>query len=244
MKKELWKELLWIYGISTGSAIFVGYAAKILEISGWGYIAMLVVFLLTAIVSTVFLKFWKENEKYAVSFENREIFLEGKMDRKKCATLFFQILRLNKKNNEPIKMFVDSNGGEIDGFRIVANAVKTSSAPITGIVIGKAHSAAALLLECCHKRVMLPNSRLLFHPLQSKAQASVNGYDVHTNIRIAIKGLLQQRKFSRQHQEELDKIVLDRSGISKEKLMSIEEKELAPKEALELNLVDEIVEKM
>ncbi|MEK7503243.1 MAG: ATP-dependent Clp protease proteolytic subunit [Patescibacteria group bacterium] len=245
MKKNNWvAELFWIYGISGGSAILVGYFSRILEINGWGYATMLAVYFLTAIISLIFVKFWKENKKYAVSFNNREVFLDGKIDNKKCAIVFFQILRLNHKGNEPIKMFVDSIGGELDGFNILTNAIKSSEAPITGIVIGRAYSAAAIALQCCHKRLMFPNSKLLLHTLQCSGSVSVKGYNAHENVRTAIKSLLEFRKKLFRDQEELDAIVLTRSGLSMEKLESIEDKELTPDEALKLNLIDEIIVKL
>ena len=233
-------ELLWIYGISGGSALLVGYAAKILEINDWGYVAMLMVFLLTSIVSTTFLKFWKENEKYAVSFENREIFLEGEMNSKKCATLFFQILRLNRKNKEPIKMFVDSDGGEIDGFRILANAITSSASPIIGVVIGRAYSSAALTLQCCHKRLALPHTKLFFHQVQNNWNANYSGPWIEI-LETVIRYMLQQRKEAKKDQEKLDNLVTQKSGLSLKQLESIEEKYLTPEEALKLNLIDEIV---
>lgn len=237
MKNGLWKELLWISGLSTTSGLLIGWSAKWLQRNTWELVSVLVVFIVVAISFSI-IRLWKENDRHNVSLGERELFL-GNMDTVNCSKLFFEILRLNRQSNQPIKLFIDSAGGELNGFRILANGIKSSKAPVIGVVIGNAHSAAALILQCCHKRIAMPYTRIFFHEIQNTINTNLSGANVGI-IENVIKKLLQERKQARNDQNELDDLITTRSGISFEQIESIEEKYLTPKEALKLNLIDEI----
>ncbi|MEK7559946.1 MAG: ATP-dependent Clp protease proteolytic subunit, partial [Patescibacteria group bacterium] len=138
-----------------------------------------------------------------------------------------------------IKLFIDSTGGELSGYRTLANGIKMSKAPITGIVISKAYSAAALLLQCCHRRIAMPHSRIFFHKLQETLTTNIKDASLNV-IEETINILFQRKKEAQEDQKEVDNIVIQKSGLTLEQLESIENQHLTPEKAKELNLIDEI----
>lgn len=69
--------------------------------------------------------------------------------------------------NKPITLLINSFGGEDDHARAIIAAIKTHPADVTGIVLGRAESAAAWILQCCEWRVMTSHSSIMLHLGQS-----------------------------------------------------------------------------
>lgn len=231
-----------IFGIPMFIAIAGGYIIGKWKIGIDGLITMVLIYVSTLIGFLKFLEFRiKNKENYLVSFEDREIFLVEKMNHKSCANLFFKIRQLNRKSCDPIKLFINSWGGDTNAAKILINAILTSKAPVVGIVVGLAHSSAAIILQVCNKRSMFPHTTLFFH------DCSIN---VEVNDKFTAKGfektinLFQAYRLKCLIDDEcLDNFVIKKSGISKSQLEHINERELSPEEALKLNLIDEIIKK-
>lgn len=243
MKNNLWKELLLIHGLSTTSGLLMGWNAKWLGINNyWSSFITIGTFFIVALFSIKFIEFYEKTKKYDVDLGKRELFFEGKINSINSAKLFFDLRHLNKINQEPIKLFIDSEGGEVNGLRVIANAIKNSKAPVIGIVIGIAYSGAEIFLQCCHKRLSYPHTRQMLHQIQQQYAFTIkNGGNAHTNIKNSFKTLLCIKKELLKDQKELNKIVMEKSGLTLEQLQEIEEKQLTAEEALKLNLIDEIV---
>ena len=80
------------------------------------------------------------------------------------------ILRWNmedagKKPEErsPIMIYIMSPGGEVDIMWALVDAIKLSTTPVYTINIGTASSAAALIFIAGHKRLMMPNAKVMIH---------------------------------------------------------------------------------
>lgn len=70
-------------------------------------------------------------------------------------------------NPEPIKLYIDSYGGECyPGFGLVS-LIETSKTPVHSIVTGSAMSCALLISSSCHKRSAMEHSTLMFHSLNT-----------------------------------------------------------------------------
>lgn len=66
---------------------------------------------------------------------------------------------------QPIKLFINSCGGEIDAGMIIYDVIQSCPAPLYIYCTGKAYSMAAVLL-CCGKagqRYILPHSKVMIH---------------------------------------------------------------------------------
>ena len=63
----------------------------------------------------------------------------------------------------PIKIFIDTNGGDVQVMWTLVNAIKISQTPVHTIVYCTALSAGAHILAAGHKRFAFPGSTILIH---------------------------------------------------------------------------------
>ena len=88
-----------------------------------------------------------------------------------CAeSLIKMILRCNKEdkgipveNRKPIKIFIDSPGGDVTFMWSIINMIEISKTPVYTINYCTAYSAAAEILASGHKRFALPGSHVMIH---------------------------------------------------------------------------------
>ncbi len=146
------------------------------------------------------------------------------------------ILWLNAQSTEdPITLYIDSTGGSVTPGLAMYDMIRHSKAPVNAVVI-EASSMAAVILQACKKRSALPHSTVLVHSISLAENTRL--CDVEDNID---KALARSRK----NQLMIDEIYHKRAGISLSMLrkMNRRDKSLNAKEALELNLIDEILDK-
>lgn len=133
---------------------------------------------------------------------------------------------------EPIKIYVDSEGGDLLGTMTIIDAITLSKTPVWTINIGCAYSGGFFTFICGHRRIAYPHASFLYH------EGSVqNGGTA-----------IQFRNFSEFHErkmEELKRITLSHTKITEE-LYDKKKKDdwwLTADEALELGIADEITER-
>jgi ATP-dependent Clp protease protease subunit len=64
---------------------------------------------------------------------------------------------------KPITLLINNHGGEDDHCRAIMAAIRNCKAPVHGLVLGRAESAAAWIFQSCDHRIMDPLSNLMFH---------------------------------------------------------------------------------
>lgn len=64
---------------------------------------------------------------------------------------------------EHILVIFSSDGGDADVCLEIHDYIKSYPGHVTGLVVGRAFSAAAIVLQACHKRYATRNSRVLIH---------------------------------------------------------------------------------
>lgn len=147
------------------------------------------------------------------------------------------IMRCNKEDKDksveertPIKVFIDSPGGDVLALWSVINAIKISKTPVHTINYCTAFSAAADLLVAGHKRYALPGTSAMVH-----SGSCVYG------------GTMEQAESMKKHFDKLGKKVTD-YFISRTKVDSKVFKKKAPadwyfdeQDMLDNGLIDEIV---
>lgn len=94
------------------------------------------------------------------------------------------ILRYNKEDRgapenerKPIKIFINSPGGDLDSTLALVGLMKISKTPIWTVNTCWAYSAAGLILMAGHKRFALPNSQCLIHSGSGSLQGSFEQTD-------------------------------------------------------------------
>lgn len=70
---------------------------------------------------------------------------------------------LPREEREPIKLYINSNGGALSGALKIIDAIKLSKTPIHTINTGMAYSAGFFIFITGEERYAYPNSSFLFH---------------------------------------------------------------------------------
>lgn len=127
---------------------------------------------------------------YSKFLKNRIIFLNGTISEESSNSIISQILYLDMENNEDIKIYINSNGGDVYSGLAIYDIMKYVNSEINTICFGVASSMAALLLSSGSKgkRFCYNNSRIMIHqPIGgSRGQAS--------DMRIQTKEILYLKK--------------------------------------------------
>lgn len=101
--------------------------------------------------------------------EDRTFWLDDDIDAS-TLDLIKMIVRCNKEDKDipvedrkPIKIMIDSGGGEIQVMLAIIKAIKMSKTPVYTIVYCFAMSAAAQILAAGHKRYAFPGTCVMVH---------------------------------------------------------------------------------
>ena len=97
--------------------------------------------------------------------KTRSVLLSGEIDKESADTIIKQLLVLDGESSEPIKLFINSPGGDVDAGYAIYDMVRFIKAPVTMIGMGLVASAAVLVLLAVpsERRIGLPNSTYLIH---------------------------------------------------------------------------------
>lgn len=97
--------------------------------------------------------------------ETRTILLSGSIDKELANKVINQLLILEAISNDPIRIMIDSPGGDVDAGYAIFDMVRFIKPKVVMIGMGLVASAAALVLLAVpsDRRVGLPNSRYLIH---------------------------------------------------------------------------------
>lgn len=130
----------------------------------------------------------------------------------------------------PIKIFIDSPGGDQVSANIFSNIIHMSKTPVYTINIGQAFSAAGLILIAGQKRFAMPGSYALIH----SGSASVSGTKEQVE---------SQHKFIKEIEKKSEEFVLSNTKIDKKQYAKNAPGDwyISDEKQVELGIVDEIV---
>ena len=131
----------------------------------------------------------------------------------------------------PIKIFIDTNGGDVQIMWSLVNAIKISKTPIHTIVYCTALSAGAHILAAGHKRFAFPGSTVLIH-----SGSCMYGGDMEK--------VESAKKYFDALGKRANDLLLDDTSISAKSLKKKGAVDwyLSAEEALEHGVIDKIVE--
>lgn len=134
------------------------------------------------------------------------------------------------EDRKPIKIYIDSPGGNLTDTFMIIDAMKMSKTPIWTIATGCTYSGGFFSFIAGHKRFAYPHSSFLYH----EGSTSNGG----TSSQFA-----NFAAFYKKQLDQLKDIVLDNTSIDEEKYKEIHKEDfwLTAEEALELNICDEII---
>ena len=136
------------------------------------------------------------------------------------------------EERRPIRLYIDSPGGDIIGGSAIINAIKVSKTPVYTINVGQWSSMAFLIGITGHRRFSLPDMTFLMHDGNLFTAASTNKAQ-------------DKMKFDQRFESEVIKPhVLGHSTMTSEEYDALSRVEyyMLPKDALKHNFIDEIVE--
>lgn len=164
--------------------------------------------------------------------ETRSILLCGEVNKELSERVARSLLLMEARSNDPIKVFIDSPGGDVDAGYAIFDMIRFVNAPVYTIGMGLVASAGALILLAApgDRRVALPNSHYLIHQPLSGMRG------VATEIEIHARELEKTR-------ERINKMIADETGKSIEQIATDTDRDywMNAQEAREYGLVSSIV---
>ena len=152
--------------------------------------------------------------------KNRDLFLTKQVDQTSIGELTQKIIEINKDDNhlsklyavynltynpDPIKIYIDSYGGQVYQCFGLLSVMERSETPIHTIVTGCAMSAGFMILISGHRRFAHRLSTPLYHQVSGGAIGTV-------------KEMEDKLEESKRLQSQLEDIVKDKTKITKKRL--------------------------
>ena len=166
--------------------------------------------------------------------KTRQIILSGEINKELAEKIVRDLLMMEADSDEPIRMYIDSPGGDVEAGFAIFDMIRFINAPVTLIGMGLVASAAALILLAVPKerRVALPNSQYLI----PQPMSGIKG--VATDIEIHAQELAKTRA-------KLNKIISEATGKDIEQVTKDTDRDywLNAEEAVNYGLVSRIIEK-
>jgi ATP-dependent Clp protease protease subunit len=168
--------------------------------------------------------------------KDRVLWIEGEIN-DGLFELSKMILRYNKEDKDisveerkPIKIFINSPGGDLDSTLAFIGLMNISKTPIWTIDACWAYSAAGLILMAGHKRYALPNTECLIHSGSGQLGGS---YEQTT----------EQMKNYKYLVDKMRDFILSKTKIDQKLFKKNSQKDwyIYTEEMLSLGIVDEII---
>lgn len=135
------------------------------------------------------------------------------------------------EERKPIKIFINSNGGDLSETFTIIDSIALSKTPVWTINIGKAYSGGFFIFIAGDRRIAYPYSSFLYHEGNASSDGTANQFE---NFSTFYKRRL---KLLKQH-------TLANTKISEEKYEEIRKDDfwMMAEDALKLGVADEIAE--
>lgn len=171
--------------------------------------------------------------QYDRLLKTRSLLLTGEINKEMADKLIKDLLVLEASSNEPIKLYINSPGGDVDSGFAIYDMIRFISCPVTIIGMGLVASAAALVLLAVplENRVGLPNSSYLIHQPLSEMKGNATDIEIHAMQLEKIKA-------------KLNRIISEATGKPLEKVAHDTDRDywLAASDAVQYGLLSRIVE--
>lgn len=166
--------------------------------------------------------------------KTRSIILSGEINKDSADKVIRDLLVLDSESKKPVKIYINSPGGDVDAGYAIYDMIRFVSSPVTLIGTGLVASAAALILLAvpAERRVGLPNSSYLIHQPLSKMRGNATEIEIHA---------LQLEKIK----AKINKVISDATGKSMAQVEKDTDRDhwLNAQEALEYGLISRVVER-
>lgn len=164
---------------------------------------------------------------------SRIIYLNDPIDKDSAQRTNRALLMLDELNNDPIKLFINSPGGEVNSGFFIFDCIKFVRSPVYIVGAGLVASAAALIYLAVDKeyRLSLPHARYMLHQPLSGSRGVVTDLEIHAKEVEELKHLINE-------------IIADATGNSLKRVEKDTDRDfwLNPTEAKKYGMVHTIIE--
>ncbi len=166
--------------------------------------------------------------------KERIVFLTGPVDDGIASLICAQLLYLESENpSKDIAFYINSPGGLVTAGMSIYDTMQYIRPEVSTVVIGQAASMGSLLLAAGaeNKRYALPNARIMVHQPSGGFQGQATDIEIHAREILSMRSRLNEIYVK--HTGQSLKVIED--AMERDKF-------LAPDEAREFGLIDEVVE--
>ena len=154
----------------------------------------------------------ENNEKHSLVtsglFKSRTVLVFGEVNHKLARTVTGQLLALAHQSDEPIRVFVNSQGGHVESGDTIHDMIRFVKPKVQIVGTGWVASAGALIYVAANKenRFCLPNTRFLLHQPMGGARGQASDIEIETHQILQMRERLN-RIFSRETNQPYDQVV-------------------------------------
>lgn len=143
-------------------------------------------------------------------FESRTIIISGEINQELAGRVTAQLMALAKKSEEPITVFINSQGGHVESGDTIHDVIRFVEPRVRIVGTGWVASAAALIFVSVPKedRFCLPNTRFLLHQPAGGVQGVQSDIAIEAEQIVRVRERLN-RIFARETGQPLEKIRAD-----------------------------------
>jgi ATP-dependent Clp protease, protease subunit len=130
--------------------------------------------------------------------KTRTIILSGEINKELAERVIRQLLLLEAEGDDPIKVFIDSPGGDADAGFAIYDMIRFVKPEVYTVGMGLVASAGSIILLAApyERRIALPNSHYLIHQPLSGMRGVATEIEIHANelekLRIKINKLISE----------------------------------------------------
>ena len=119
--------------------------------------------------------------QYDRFLKTRSLLLSGEINKDSADKFIKELLILEAENSDPVRVFINSPGGDADAGFAIYDMARFVSCPVYMIGMGLVASAAALILLAvpAERRLGLPNSSYLIHQPLSEMNGNATDIEIH-----------------------------------------------------------------
>lgn len=171
--------------------------------------------------------------QYDKLLKTRSLLLSGEINKDSADKLIKDLLVLEAESSDPVRIFINSPGGDVDAGFAIYDMVRFVTCPVIMIGMGLVASAASLILLAvpAERRIGLPNSSYLIHQPLSEMKGNATDIEIHA---------MQLEKMK----AKINCIIADATGMSLETVTADTDRDhwLDALEAQKYGLISRIVE--
>lgn len=171
--------------------------------------------------------------QYDKLLKTRSLLLSGEINKDSADKLIKDLLVLEAESSDPVRIFINSPGGDVDAGFAIYDMVRFVTCPVIMIGMGLVASAASLILLAvpAERRIGLPNSSYLIHQPLSEMKGNATDIEIHA---------MQLEKMK----AKINCIIAEATGISLETVTADTDRDhwLDALEAQKYGLISRVVE--